>query len=379
MSTVTLRSFLKAFGKVATVLDRLRGFVDNVRTVDYHGSSSLDSQSCMTLGAFADGIANLVQSFEEWCSALEEEILSTVKPSTTSPSTVISLIKLQRDVETRVSSAFYVLWKIIHEVKLEGSTVSASATQALIEQAHRNPCFMSTAILDRLVAHMNFHSRMGSGVTASALYVVFQAAARPIWSLIFLWLKDGTSLVHQGSRNWTCREFFIAQTGVTALLDDWQEAAILRRRDDGASLVPRFLAPLGEVILSAGKSVGLLRAIGADNFFYQQGNFWMKMWPSLHELLTQDDLTGPHANSPQKSIPHKLTPAISNEHITAALSDFILPLCRLPEARLTNLLIEECGLFEHLEQLGGLFLMEWGDIMTSFSSILFERVSSVPR
>lgn len=237
---------------------------------------------------------------------------------------------------------------------------------------------------------------------------VFAYAITPLWCSLHLWLKNGVPSVgplddRYGSVDGIIHdsEFFIEiNDGLLTSADSWHEACVLRSTpdtvDDG---VPEFLQAIGPQLLSAGKAVGLLRALGTEDFFYKSGDDgsasdWLADWVNAQTLFGDGPLkegssmrSAALANGntlPPASKPPQLTTINPDgqrkelwaEEVSTRAAHYLLPLCGSAQARLNRVVIEESKLWDHLRAIEDVYLMRRGDIMAEFCDILFSRMDA---
>lgn len=207
----------------------------------------------------------------------------------------------------------------------------------------------------------------------------------------------------------------------------------------GEVLVPECFGGLGEEILAAGKAVGLLRALGLKANFggdedevedeedereaargtTRRRRREKSTWKSFSEVVNIKDgfpkpffatttssfspttttttttslhlFSPPHPPSPPPSPPPRqpslpsiftLPPShpqppdfVPSPDISLLLSDHLSPLLLLLQYKLHRVLIEECGLMEHLEAIEGLYLMRKGECIGDWCEGIWEKVS----
>lgn len=222
-------------------------------------------------------------------------------------------------------------------------------------------------------------------------------------------------------------EFFIVRSAEEEVgdgADFWRKGYRLRREVDGEVLVPDcFGVGMAEEILAAGKAVGLLRALGLKAGFgaaqEEQEEDEEELdartrrnkssWTSFSEVVGIEDgfpkpfspssaavgttsirlFDAPPPLSPPPSPPPRQPPLESvfatplshpppfepTTDISLALSDHLSPLLLLLQYKLHRVLIEECGLMEHLDAIEGLFLMRKGECIGDWSEEIWEKVS----
>lgn len=397
MSIGAFHSILKSFAETSSTLATLRSFVASAygQLTNPEGSKT---DHYRTFFAFVEGIEGLLNDFGLWCSGREERICRAQGGE--GPPETVTLLSLKRDIEAQTSSTFAVLRTIVQ-------TILPSSTAALFDFTKVNPSWLSKTILDELLQHSQSHLCMGDAATASTLTRVFVHAVAPLWNTVRLWIKVGVPVEEPESTTYhpipdliTDREFFIQVIGgISDTSESWGVAAVLRtqplKNHSGVSrdevLVPKFLESAGASLLSAGKAIGLLRALGVDDFFHpQDGKEWVDEWVTCETLFSskpRDDDTSPtvpatpvqgltvptSARLELQAIDKRLSEA-STEALAFSASEYLAPFCQAAQARLNLLLGEDCRLWDRLECMQDVYLMGRGDIMTHFCDVLFSRV-----
>ena len=234
------------------------------------------------------------------------------------------------------------------------------------------PSAVTTLLLDSLLESAQEHGSMGDHVTSDALMNVFVETAAPIWSLVGQWLKNGMPIQDPVDRHGLYNhsalddEFFIEDNELPILDPDfWTEGYALRdgsaEGETGMKALPTFLTHIAPYILSAGKAIGLLRALempitpGEDD-----SRLWMSRWPPFDAIVETHSQHG------------SLT--LSIDDLTRLVYDELLPRCRMAQARLAHVIIEDGELWPHLTALEGLYLMRRIDVISLVSDALFNKV-----
>lgn len=186
--------------------------------------------------------------------------------------------------------------------------------------------------------------------------------------MIHLWLRDGMDPTGKELDD----EYFIEGSGLgvgmmgMGMLDPdfWADAYTLR--DDIVSengedanaparkVVPAFLAPVAEMVLGAGKGIGLLRALGdepEDGEKVQLDN-----WRSFGDLVAAEAKTD-----------------LSADTLAHAVYDALNPHCAKVGRALVSVVRQDFE--EHLAAIEGLYLMRRGDTIAHFADLVFEKVS----
>jgi gamma-tubulin complex component 5 len=223
---------------------------------------------------------------------------------------------------------------------------------------------------------------------------VFVVCAEPVWDMVGRWLKVGMGLgsgmgVGQGED--LDDEFFIEGSGLAVglaglglglgLLDPefWAEGYVLRdgvvRGDEdddeddasgrNARAIPSFLEHVAIPVLSSGKAVGLLRALGVPPAI--DGPASLRHWRSFGALLASNAPSDISANIQQLS-------SVSADTLSRLVYEELAPHCEATGALLGRMLVDECELLRHLASVEDLFLMRRGDAMSNFADVLFAKV-----
>jgi len=346
-------SILSWFAACASTLQPLRTLVEN--TVLEAVPSKV-----RTFEAFANGIFNQLRQLNTWCASKEEEIC--VAEAGESPSHVVSLLSLKRDVSNAMGGIFEDLVKIVSQL------------ETLIP--HSTPSIVAAAVLNSLWSHIKSRIAINDFSTAWRLLDVWRMSGEPTWANLHRWIKDGIPIQADidghppPNATWQKDEFFVrinplihpgspdfweASYRLPAKLPGQTDIPLNGNSDGDLSPYPLFLVPFTDDILAAGKAVGLLRAIGLFRLF---GDNWLLEWKSLAQV----------------------TSSLSLQALDTSLSDAmavtLVKTCKQPQGWLHKVLVEECQLWKHLQGLENVCLMVRGDAMSQFSEKLFSRVCS---
>ncbi|KAJ8482298.1 hypothetical protein ONZ45_g14998 [Pleurotus djamor] len=323
LSLASQHSILSSLGRVATVVQQLRDFTNFVlsrsrfasqttHTLPNHGSRP--SKVTRTLEAFADALARQIRAFDAWC-ANREEAICRARVGRAERDVVVSLLSTEKVIQHQFQGSFMALREIVGNVA--SLVPQQPPTQRLDKEQEEEPpvmtwvlntspsASMAIRLLDALLSAACRHDEREDTIIADALVDVFAATAEPIWSMVHSWLKNGMGLgLTPGQDDELDDEFFIEGTGLSigmmgmgmGLLDPefWTEGYVLRdgvmngESQDGANneakMVPVFLKQVAAPVLSAGKSKGLLRALGLATRVTDQATF--SGWRSFTEVLT---------------------------------------------------------------------------------------------
>ena len=309
---------------------------------------------------------------------------------------VVSLLSLEHSIHDMYEGTFDALLGVVRKV----FQITPGDDPGLFDHTfHRRQSAALTALLlDTLLASVQRHTERRDQITSDALMFVFVRTAEPAWNMLGNWLRNGMGLglnISTGGKSGMVddldEEFFIESNGVgigimgMGLLDPefWSEAYSLRSStptsDDSANQdltvdygparksTPRFLEHVAELVLSTGKAVGLLRALGEPSIAMTFNN-----WKSFASLVGAE---GKDTNGANKDSPVGLF-SVSVDTLSQLIYDGLLPQCEAVGARLVKILVHDCGVWDHLEAIQDLFFMRKGDAMSHFVDVLFTKVTS---
>ncbi|KAA1466546.1 hypothetical protein DENSPDRAFT_925940 [Dentipellis sp. KUC8613] len=189
------------------------------------------------------------------------------------------------------------------------------------------------------------------------------------------WLHDGMPVLNQADQQKKTaygtldEEFFIEDNELLILDPDfWTEGYVLR--DDateqlhGSNSVPMFLVHVAVSVLGAGKSIGLLRALGIPMTLSDElASGWAHQWPSFATLAEDTSRDGrPHT--------------FSVEDLSRVVYDGLQPYCQAAQSQLTKVIVEDCDLWEHLTVIEDVYLMRRGDVMSRLADAIFAKMDS---
>jgi gamma-tubulin complex component 5 len=129
--------------------------------------------------------------------------------------------------------------------------------------------------------------------------------------------------------------------------------------------IPLFLEHVAELVLSTGKALGLIRALGGPplaNGFHN--------WRTFADLVSSET----HDSDDVKQKNAGLF-SVSIDTLSGLIYDGLLAHCQVTGAVLVKLPVDVCQLLWHMEAIEGFFLMRKGDAMSHFIDILFTKVS----
>ena len=390
-------SIIISLAKTATTVEQLRRFV----TVFFSRSilhTNADAYrkiaSTRTCEAFADAIDEAIRGLDAWCAAREEAMCRAYAGVDEEP-LVVSLLGTEKALQDQYGTSFEILLEIVwkaFQIK-PGEDMALLDKSATLPQKRLQPSALTALLLDTLFTSVQQHMERRDTVTSDALMRVFVRTAEPVWGMVGSWLKNGMGLglgIGSGGESGMPGrtkelddEFFIESSGVgvgmmgMGLLDPefWKEGYSLREGvvsygEDASTLastrktIPSFLEHVAELVLGTGKAVGLMRALGEPPLPNTFGN-----WRSFSEIVRSEthDVNG-------RTEEHAGLFSVSVDTLSQLIYDSLLPHCQATGARLAKVLVDECGLWKHLNAIEDLFLMRKGDTMSHFIDVLFTKV-----
>ncbi|KAI0092411.1 Spc98 family-domain-containing protein [Irpex rosettiformis] len=381
-----LQSVLTSYSELATTVEHLRKFVSAMYVSTAKSLGALDSsrrglatfsrRTPRTLEAFTEAIDVRVRCFDAWCAA-EEERMSMAQFGVGSPY-ICSMMNLRSRIEDEFSDAFDLMLKILRDVVQRG-TRSAERVQAiwtfpdLPKRTHS--AALSTFLLNSLLRELQRSSIMGDSVSSKSLLALFKGSMAPLWKMLHRWLNEGMPVRDvalgaptEGNQYLELDEEFFIEDNELVLLDPdfWKESFVLRDDQSQHSTftsIAEFLVPIGHDVLAAGKAIGLLRTLGMPSSVEGDSNHWLEEWQTFDELVKEETDSGVNPHSRLLDFP-KL------------VYDKLHPLCCRASQMLSQMLVEECDVWSHLEALEDLYLMRRGDIMSNFLDVLFARMDT---
>ena len=395
LSLASLESIVSSLAKTATTVEHLRRFTTAVFKRSL--SQSTDAQSeprfkravtTRTCEAFADAVDLAVRGLDSWCAAREEAISRACCGVDEEP-LVISLLSMEKAIRDEFETSLEVLLEVVRTVfEIQSNDDFESSDSGF---TRRSPATLTALLLDTLFIGVQQHMERRDTVTSDALMRVFVQTAEPVWGMVGKWLRDGMGLGlsvgsggNFGIADELDDEFFIESSGVgvgmmaLGLLDPefWNEGYALR---EGVALmgdsvsgsatrrkaIPLFLEHVAELVLSSGKAVGLIRALGGPPLANGFDN-----WRTFADLVSSE--THDSDGVEQKSAGLF---SVSVDTLSRLIYDGLLPHCQVTGALLVKLLVDDCQLLWHMKAIEGFFLMRKGDAMSHFTDILFTKVS----
>ena len=379
-------SIISFFASTATSVEHLRKFTASIfaQVSVEHTESSKFHRSTRTLEAFADAVDHEIRAFYKWCANKEEDICR-VQSSSMGPSITVSLLGLEKAVRDAHSKSFDVLLDVLRQVADRSTLRSTSLPVWKLSQsiAQTAPVNVTANLLDILNRMVQDQLSMGDEVASQVLIRVFARTAEPVWAMVGSWMKNGMPIRdpsgHCDSYGSSSLddEFFIEDNDMLLVDPDfWREGYTLRDRLEAGSrerAVPAFLVHVAEHVLSCGKAVGLLRALGIPILHDDPAATTPLAWPHFATLLADESFHGQH--SKPESQPCSLS-SLSTDRLSQIVSDVSWPYCQTTGARLTKALFDDFDTLHHLSAIEDLYLMRRGDTMSHFADVLFAKVGS---
>lgn len=251
-----------------------------------------------------------------------------------------------------------------------------------------SPAALTSLLLDTLLSAVQEYLSMVDMVTSDALMRVFARSAEPVWGMVRGWLErgmpvrelaGGIGMGRRGVLGGALDEEFFVEDNEIGLVDPdfWAHGFELREgtglvdevnnNDNwdrgGPKTVPVFLAHIAADVLGSGKATGLLRALGIPDSETDADIGRPFMNESFGDLLAQ-----------HTSLQKDTSMSLSTDALSRVVYDELLPHCQATGAVLTDVLVDECDLWKHLQVIEGLYLMRKGDSMSHFTDVLFAKV-----
>lgn len=303
--------------------------------------------------------------------------------------TVVSLLSLEKEIRDEFSGSFEELVRIVN-MTFPGSAWLSS--DQIIARVRQSPSKFSSHLLDSLVSMIQSRHSFGDRITASILLQIFLKTAEPTWQMLGRWLKDGTFMSEikgvASDHAALPTEFFIESNDIPFIDPDfWVEGYCLRTEplDESISTrnarVPAFLRPLADNILSAGKSIGLLRILGY-NTGLDFGNTFLSAtsWPTFQSFISSAEANVSVQQVSSTSMENSSRISIySADILSLVLSDHLLPVCASAGKALHEVLLMGCDFMHHLCAFEDLYLLRRADAMSDFCDILFNAVSHLSK
>ena len=353
-------------------MTRIRDFVKLVM-YDKPETPSPQKQVSRTIEAFSEALERQIIRFELELARKEEIMLQA--PLHPGKCIVVSLLSFEKFLQERFSDTFSELYNILDIIFPKLAWLSM---EQIHERIKSSPSYFASQLLDTLFEAIQQRNSFGDTITASSLMYVFQRTAEPVWVMLGRWLRDGVFMPEASNSAIDYvslpQEFFIEANELDLVDPDfWSEGYVIRSRtikDTDHHEVPSFLISLAERLLSAGKSVGLLRILGHSRGLSGVEDLSVNKWPTFQGFMTHL-AKSISVHGVEDEIP-------SSDNLSLLLSDHVLPICASAEKDLRDVLYSDCELVYHLHAIQGLFLHMKGDVMSDFCDMLFTAVSSTP-
>ena len=410
-------SIISAFARPADTLQHLRRFVSTVfvKATERSKGDEADKISYIlnfrrknsrTLEAFAEAVDFEVRRFDAWCSAREEEICRAQRPSTTAEeSLVVSLLSLEKRLRDEFGTTFSALKRILEDVtkKASASRSYNFAKSRVVDpntvpiwdltevQNNVPPTVITTYLLDALLNAVREQDLIGEIAVSETLMRVFSKSAEPVWSMIGAWIRDGMPIHDLSALGAPVApagdedngpggiddEFFIEDNEIPLLdPDSWMEGCTMKKDGNGVSQVlPVFVEHVAWDVLSAGKAVGLLRALGGDPQPEDADDMDAAIidasigWKGFGELIREYNSSG------GKGKDATMFPT-SAEVLSRIVHEDLHPRYLSAQRALTKVLLDECELEYHLNVMEDCYFMRRGDVMNHFLDSLFAKMDS---
>ncbi|KAF8622209.1 hypothetical protein AX15_007310 [Amanita polypyramis BW_CC] len=408
LSAKSQNSILMSLASSASTVRSLSVFCSKV--LAHSQQSPLNNESdrhitiSRTVEAFADAVDAELRIFDQWCSAREENMCRALggvySDSESSPGLIVSLLDTEKAVRDRFGPAFIVLLEVVRSVVPELLDPSqADGQKASLRTRGRAPSIVMAALMDTLFACAQEHIERGEEgdiFTGGVLMRVFVRTAEPVWTMIEGWLRDGMGLgIGTGNQDEgkLDDEFFIESNGLgigmmgSGLLDPdfWKDGYSLREgvelspgenvgQEKGTQAIPMFLEHVAMPVLRAGKTIGLLRALGILPPTNSQNQ-----WMSFGTLVGSNELYSGSKDGSGDSVDRRRTEklfAVSVDTLSRLIYDELTPRCETAGALLARILTEECDLWGHLKAIEDLYLMRRGDAMSHFTDLVFAKMDT---
>lgn len=413
-------SIVSAFASIATTLRHLRRFVSTVFTKAAEWSKGDEGdkvsyilnfrrRNSRTLEAFAEAVDFEVRRFDAWCSAREEDICRAQGPSVTAEQPlVVSLLSLEKSVRDEFGTTFDTLKSILQDVTQTASTsriyqvhfAKSSVTESSVVpiwdltevQSNVPPAVITTHLLNALLHAVREQDLMGEATISATLMRVFSKSAEPVWSMIGAWIKDGMPIhgfstpgvpvVPEGgggdNQRGTDDEFFIEDNEMPLLDPDfWAKGCTLRNDGSGVSqALPVFVEHVAQDVLSTGKVIGLLRAIGGDLQPENSGDADVAFtdvssvgWKRFEVLIRE---SGSSVGEDEETV---MLPT-SAESLSRIVHEDLHSRYLSAQRALMKVLLDDCELEHHLNVMEDCYFMRRGDVMNHFLDSLFAKMDS---
>ncbi|TFK72036.1 hypothetical protein BDN72DRAFT_932310 [Pluteus cervinus] len=398
-------SIISSYAQKATTLQHLRNFVSSIFSLSQEQVTKENREAIAqyplkhrqritrTLEAFADALHHELRLLDIWCADREQSICRA-RCGVSDQRLIVSLLETEKAYKDMFEQSFdallAVIRKVLSPVTPKGQVSEDHNEHWMRALGGKPPSMITAALLNTLFEFVQERMERRDLVTSESLMRVFVRTAEPIWAMIGRWIRDGMG---QGTLtgNTTSElddEFFIENNGPDlglkgiALLDPdfWEEGYTLREDVIGGTIgggskadtaVPNFLEHVAELVLEAGKAVGLLKALGIPPVIENAAMF---NWCSFQALIATGNSSNPDRIA--GSTPMSSFFSISVDALSRLIYDWLLPPCQACGAQLSKVLIDECSLWKHLYSIEGLYFMRRGDAVSNFTDTLFAKMDT---
>jgi gamma-tubulin complex component 5 len=374
LTPASQNSIFSSFAQTATVVARVRNFVDAIykqalRT-DPSQSATSPRKLTRTLEAFAEAVDSEIKAFDAWCAS-REDAFCLARAGAGGVPHIISLLSLEKAVRDDIGDTFNELLRIAQHVmqRISRSRRDEQQPSILVDSPLRvSPAVSVTILLDTVLAAVKERTMMADEVTTASLMRVFIFTMEPMWDMIGSWLRNGACSERIEA------EFFVEDNELPLTdLDFWSEGYILRDDTDQdysiakatrTTAIPEFIreSHVAEMILAAGKAIGLLRSLGIEPVI---DPVLRQNWKSFSKFLVDQGL-----NSQGKS-----SMLVSTDLLSRSINEEVQSVCESVGIQLTEVLVSDGDLWRHLKSIEDLYFMRRGDIVGQFVDILFIKVN----
>ncbi|KAF9006720.1 Spc98 family-domain-containing protein [Cyathus striatus] len=351
LSQASQHSIVSSFACFASAIQRLRQFITSIfsQSQTKHEGREQASQTCE---AFADAVDHEIRALDSWCAAREEAICRA-SAGLDGQALIVSLLNTEMNLRRTFATSFDVCLDIVNKVF--------------------QPSAVTTLLLDTLFSSVQEHLERADTVTSSALTRVFVRTAEPLWGMIGKWVRNGMGAgltINQGSSNDELDdEFFIENnTGLMGMGFFIQISGKMGNGDPVSTrkVTPAFLQHVAHLILSTGKAVGLIRALGLPSQIPD-----LDSWRSFIKVVKSEQ-----SDIDNRGLQDTALFSVSVDRLSKLIYDGLLPRCNSVGEVLTKVLVTECELWRHLQAVEDIFLMRRGDMMSDFIDLLFSKMDN---
>jgi gamma-tubulin complex component 5 len=323
---------------------QLRAFARAIFNASYAFPSSSHTQgapSTPTLEAFAAAIDCQVRKFTTWCAAYEEGPC-VLHSGPSDKLNICSLLSLEHRTSEFMGASFDLLLSLVHDILSLCSPATTNMQAPKSEECPFNfslvhPSVLCTFMLDALIAAARGEHLKGLSGSAQLIMDVFTITIEPLWNSLGTWMRRGMAFEHGGTL-WTAgsrkqSELFIQRDENIPInhIDFWLDGykvsdkfsqdlsmeQVRSARPHGFEhhSIPMIFRAFANEILSAGKSVGLLRVLQSDDLLSLEASGFhshpLQDWPSFREIIrSSTDHISPDGDErdavSRRSLPHVL-------------------------------------------------------------------------